>query len=346
VSTSKSTSSTSSTGLGGSGGAGGLGGAGGSGGLGGTGGTGGTGGASTTTSGTGGTGGTTSTTTSNPTCEDTAVPIALGVGMVALTGTTSGVGALTPTKCNEGSGPEVVYAVTASEPGTLTVTLSSGKAKVLYVREGACVGSDLSCTTGNPAKSELLVETGKTYYVVVDGATSSDAGNFTLVLTLSRCGNGTIDDDEECDDANLVASDTCNACAVVCSGAGTTKRPAPWNTCYRYVDSDKKWDDARASCKSWGADLVSIGDAAEQAFVKPLNNNNKIWIGAAGGDKQFTWVDGTPWWEPGNWAANQPDDLTIFEDCVEMYKDGKWNDNGCSWGRPFICERPPAGNKP
>jgi cysteine-rich repeat protein len=266
--------------------------------------------------------------------------------MVPLTGTTAGSSALTPTACNDGSGPEVVYAVTPAEAGTLAVTLSSDKAKVLYVRQDACAGTDLSCMTGKPATAELIVEAGKTYYVVVDGAKAGDAGAFSLVLTLSQCGNGTIDADEECDDANLVPGDTCdNQCKVVCSGGGTTKRPAPYNTCYRYVDSDKKWDDAQAACVGWGGNLVSIGDLDEQKFVKPLNNNKGVWIGAKrGSDSTLYWVDGTPPWTPGNWASGEPNNS--WEQCVQMYANGQWNDSVCWPTYPFICERAPVGQKP
>lgn len=43
-----------------------------------------------------------------------------------------------------------------------------------------------------------------------------------------------------------------------------------------------------------------------------------------------------------NWAQGEPNG-NIFEgtreDCVEMYKDGKWNDNSCYDKRGYVCRR-------
>ena len=39
-----------------------------------------------------------------------------------------------------------------------------------------------------------------------------------------------------------------------------------------------------------------------------------------------------------NWAKNQPNDWQGEEDCVDLQKNGKWNDVSCSMKLHFICE--------
>lgn len=60
------------------------------------------------------------------------------------------------------------------------------------------------------------------------------------------------------------------------------------------------------------------------------------------------WVsDGWAWTDLSalgftNWAQGEPNGdghAGTREDCVEMYKDGKWNDNSCLEKRGFVCKR-------
>ncbi|XP_077323757.1 pulmonary surfactant-associated protein D-like isoform X3 [Lithobates pipiens] len=39
-----------------------------------------------------------------------------------------------------------------------------------------------------------------------------------------------------------------------------------------------------------------------------------------------------------NWYPGEPNDLNNNEDCVEMWDDGRWNDENCASRRFFICE--------
>ncbi|XP_077323752.1 pulmonary surfactant-associated protein A-like [Lithobates pipiens] len=39
-----------------------------------------------------------------------------------------------------------------------------------------------------------------------------------------------------------------------------------------------------------------------------------------------------------NWRAGEPNNLRNNEDCVEMWDDGRWNDENCASKRFFICE--------
>lgn len=43
-------------------------------------------------------------------------------------------------------------------------------------------------------------------------------------------------------------------------------------------------------------------------------------------------------WSPGNPSIDFPDQAPT-RDCVDLYRDGKWNDRRCSYLNPFICEK-------
>ncbi|MCC6323144.1 MAG: VCBS repeat-containing protein [Phycisphaerales bacterium] len=103
-----------------------------------------------------------------------------------------------------------------------------------------------------------------------------------------------------------------------------------------YLLSSSDWTSARAFALSIGGDLVTINDAAENAFVVstfgPLAT--RLWIGLsdAASEGQFAWCSGqTPLpaytnWEPGepNNGAGGPNGP---ENYVHLYtNNGRWND--------------------
>lgn len=66
-----------------------------------------------------------------------------------------------------------------------------------------------------------------------------------------------------------------------------------------------------------------------------------VWIG--GNDREneghFVWSrDGNPI-TFNKWDGNNPDDFLNNEDCIEMRRDGIWNDIWCGYLRPFVCEK-------
>ncbi|TNN28169.1 Asialoglycoprotein receptor 2 [Liparis tanakae] len=106
------------------------------------------------------------------------------------------------------------------------------------------------------------------------------------------------------------------------------------------------WPDARHYCQQFGTELLSLHSRAEVEFVRNLNYTkyHNVWIGLTR-DRNFGWgwTDAT---SLGflNWAAGEPN--TAFhpgevgeESCVEMYPDGRWNDNNCMQKRGFGCRR-------
>jgi hypothetical protein len=116
-----------------------------------------------------------------------------------------------------------------------------------------------------------------------------------------------------------------------------------------YFCGSGTFDEARAFCRSFGTDLVIVGDAVENGSVwqqMPL----KSFIGlydpteCIGLGCPFEWVDGSA---PSytNWAPLEPNNTDNIEHCVELIKDdidpqkvARWNDVPCSSTRGIVCE--------
>ncbi len=101
------------------------------------------------------------------------------------------------------------------------------------------------------------------------------------------------------------------------------------------------WHQAVASCALLGGHLVTISDAAENAFVNDLNGGD-WWLGLSDVDTegQFVWVTGEPLTFT-NWDPGQPDNNSGLQDCVRQNR-GVWDDDECNaeTGRRFFyyCE--------
>lgn len=105
------------------------------------------------------------------------------------------------------------------------------------------------------------------------------------------------------------------------------------------------WPEARHYCQEVkGADLASIHSRAEVEFIRNINYTkyHNVWIGLTR-DRSFGWG----WTDLTslaftNWAAGEPNEAIHDgdvgkENCVEMYHDGRWNDNNCVQKRGFAC---------
>ena len=116
-------------------------------------------------------------------------------------------------------------------------------------------------------------------------------------------------------------------------------------SCYKFETSrQQSWDNARSACLAMSADLVSIGNAQEQAFIVSearKHDEDQFWIGF--NDKRvegkFEWSNGSPATYT-YWNSGEPNNL-YNEDCAELdkHKRYKWNDLRCTHALFFICER-------
>ena len=93
------------------------------------------------------------------------------------------------------------------------------------------------------------------------------------------------------------------------------------------------WDEAQAEARSRGGNLVTINDAAEEAWLKQTFGQSEMWIGIndAAVDGQFEWASGeavtyTNWapGEPNNWRGDQDYGSMNFGSTQQ------WDDNGVS----------------
>jgi C-type mannose receptor len=160
------------------------------------------------------------------------------------------------------------------------------------------------------------------------------------------CGDGAIDPGEQCDDANDVPTDGCDACAVVCTAPNELLDPSS-SHCYLHDPlATSTWDAARAACVAWGGDLVAIGDDEEQALLQTFVAASS-WIGATdvAVEGVFAWSNGEPL-SYTSWNPGEPNDSN-GEDCGEIYGPGVtvapflWNDLACDQALSAVCERPP-----
>ncbi|XP_065660512.1 uncharacterized protein LOC124810993 isoform X1 [Hydra vulgaris] len=104
------------------------------------------------------------------------------------------------------------------------------------------------------------------------------------------------------------------------------------------------WNNSLSSCQSYGGNLLSISNEAENSFIVNFLNDDRLknklyWIGlhAPNNSRIFTWSDDTPFLF-SNWQKDEPNNFYgNSEDCVETSNLG-WNDNNCNSHFGFICK--------
>jgi hypothetical protein len=126
------------------------------------------------------------------------------------------------------------------------------------------------------------------------------------------------------------------------------------DSCYLFVIPtatlrQMSWEDSRANCRGYGADLVSILNTSEVDFINSQTSalgNYRFWIGlfrntSTGDPKEgWVWSDGNSFTNPQQWIAGEPNDYKYNEDCAEFFATSKkWNDNDCSKLFSSICKR-------
>jgi hypothetical protein len=128
---------------------------------------------------------------------------ALTVGGAALVvnGTTTGSPTNFTNNCGGTAG--VVYKVTTTADGTLTITVkaATGSSLVPVLLQQATCGTNLDCTGPTGSQTTLIEDLpAGTYYFIVEGANST-TGAFQLSATLAtpKCGDGAVNAGEKCD---------------------------------------------------------------------------------------------------------------------------------------------------
>ena len=116
--------------------------------------------------------------------------------------------------------------------------------------------------------------------------------------------------------------------------------------CYMVIQElTSVWEDAQAMCKEHGADLVTINNAAENAFVAGFRETvgRVRWLGLTTNykEKKYRWIDGTemgvpPYLNFDDIPKRYPLRITT---CVEMLTTGFWIYEKCSYLRSFTCKK-------
>jgi hypothetical protein len=124
--------------------------------------------------------------------------------------------------------------------------------------------------------------------------------------------------------------------------------------CYRVALDELDFAAALAACRDAGGHLVSIGDQAENDFVRDLHDGEH-WLGAtdgrassASGAGTYAWVNEEPWqytaWEDGQPNAHATDcpgldgGADCYEHCAFQSDSGDWNDRSCWHIIASVCE--------
>lgn len=98
------------------------------------------------------------------------------------------------------------------------------------------------------------------------------------------------------------------------------------------------WASAQAAAVARGGNLVTIDDAAENAYLRSTFSSWDSWIGLhdTDGTNTFVWVDGTPV-SYTNWNANEPN-TPSNDGAVLQGSSGGWYDYPKTSGRNAIIE--------
>ncbi|XP_070535374.1 macrophage mannose receptor 1-like isoform X2 [Ptychodera flava] len=122
------------------------------------------------------------------------------------------------------------------------------------------------------------------------------------------------------------------------------------NMCYFFSTSaviePKTWTESRKYCHSKGAELLSVHDANETAWIASRLQLEEIrpwWIGLRqygfGGD--YEWSDGTAL-DYVNWLDGEPNNFDGMEECAQISESSdtaQWNDQLCAGEFSFICKK-------
>jgi hypothetical protein len=112
---------------------------------------------------------------------------------------------------------------------------------------------------------------------------------------------------------------------------------------YTVTHPESRWN-AQAEAERLGGNLVTINDAAENAWLVGasgfFSGDERFWVGLSDELEEDVWV-----WTDGdtadyrNWMDDEPNDYGDGKDFVELTADGFWNDQEGSRLMPGIVER-------
>lgn len=245
------------------------------------------------------------------------------------------------------------------DPSTTGGAAESSSTTAAAGSTGSGGGSEDSSTDGGSSSSESSTG-GCAEPLMVFADTDEDGfGDPETAMKTCEAIAGFVEDDTDCDDTldtvNPSVAEVCdgidNNCDGVldefslendaCDDCTLTERNG---SVYWFCEGPVNRFAARDFCLDHGADLTSIADLSEDAFVRDNVAGPLDWfIGledlAQEGD--YVWSDGS---DPNyfGWAVGEPNNVDN-ENCAELaLEDGwGWNDTNCENEQGFICKASP-----
>ena len=126
------------------------------------------------------------------------------------------------------------------------------------------------------------------------------------------------------------------------------------NSCYFFVIPtlqirQMSWEDSRANCLGYGADMVSILNSSEVDFIYQQTSalgNYGFWIGlfcnktTNDTNEGWIWSDGSNFTNPQQWLAGEPKTKQNKKNCAELFANSKgWKGYDCAKLFSSICKR-------
>jgi len=103
--------------------------------------------------------------------------------------------------------------------------------------------------------------------------------------------------------------------------------------CYKIFTERVTWTQAKTKCMTQGAELATVNYAVVNDYIasKAAEFSMNIWIGlhCIQHNNYFEWASGDPVLYT-NWNRREPNNWAYDENCVEMYTNGRWNDDPCN----------------
>jgi cysteine-rich repeat protein len=203
--------------------------------------------------------------------------------------------------------------------------------------------NDLSCNGTRPYVCEIAT-CGNGVLDANEDCDEADAVNgdgCDVNCSFSVCGNGIRTGLEACDDGNLVDGDGCESdCTFVCGAgapSGVTAAFAAEGRCYEKLSTSLAWADAEAACVVIGAHLVAITSEAERDRVLGYGaGDHYLGLNDEALEGSFVWSSGEAVTYTA-WAVGEPNNSNN-EDCATMNAEGGWNDLRCTEQRRPFCE--------
>ncbi len=233
--------------------------------------------------------------------------------------------------------------VVVEQPGALRLYRNDGTGR-LFDYSGQVVGVDGLLVTAGAAVGDFDGDGDPDLFISHGGgARPSLLTNWAPLSSADADGDGVPDTADNCpaianaSQANLDSEPFRCDSAASCKAATGCDLHVFRSSAYLACSGAKSWSDAEAACVARGAHLVTIGDAAEDAFLAQSAPAG-FWTGGNDNAVHGTWV-----WTGGtssyvDWAKSQPDDSLGAEHCIQVVADGTWNDLDCAQPEPYVCE--------